>query len=116
MFIILIYELLIELLRRCHIKSHRKHYRLLGDRFFSIIIDTSADNWGVYLSLDGGSSKPDLTNQELKELDIILAKHRTFENGTSFDDYFNATNTIMMVAKGKNEIILIIFFFILSKK
>ena len=115
MFNRLIYELLIDLLRRCHNKSHRKHYRLLGDKFFSIIIDTSVDNWGVYLSLVGGSSKPDLTNQESKELDIILVKHRTFENGTSFDDYFNATNTITMVPQGKSEINLTMFF-ILSKK
>jgi len=91
-------RLINELVRRCHIKSHKKHYILLGDRFFSIIIDTCADNFGVYLSLDGGSSKPDLTIQEAKELDIILVKQRTFEDGTSFEDYevINATNTIEM--------------------
>ena len=106
-------RLINELVRRCHTKSHKKHYILLGDRFFSIIIDTTADNWGVYLSLDGGSSKPDLTNQESKELDIILAKHRKFENGTSFEDYevINATKTIARVNQEKNEFILIFFLF-----
>ena len=105
-------RLINELVRRCPTKSHKKHYILLGDRVFSIIIDTSADNFGVYLSLDGGSSKPDLTIQEAKELDIISVKQRTFENGTSFEDYevINATNTIARVNQEKNEFILIIFY------
>ena len=91
---------------KCRIKSLKKQYCLLKDKFLSIIIDSSSEKLGVYLSIQSTiieeDQQVDLCVLDLTESKINLATQRRFSDGSCFDDHFGAETKLAMVHQGTN--------------
>ena len=93
---------------KCRVKSPKKQYCLFKDSFLSIIIDSSSEKLGVFLSIQSTIIEED-QQVDLCVLDsmtkskINLATQRRFSDGSCFDDHFGAEKKLAMVHQGTNS-------------
>ena len=86
---------------KCRVKSPKKQYCLFKDSFLSIIIDSSSEKLGVFLSIQSTiieeDQQFDLGVFDSTESKINSATQRRFSDGSSFDDHFGTETNLAMV-------------------
>ena len=87
---------------KCRVKSRKKQYCLYKDSFLSIIIDSSSEKLGVFVSIQSSIIEED-QQFDLVESEINLATQRRFSDGSCFDDHFGAETKLAMVHQGTNS-------------